>query len=344
MRIWIVLIALLTLAHAASAQSQAFRLGESGEWAQTERPPDEGDAAVIAEARRLIAEDRPGAAESRLDRWISANEDGDSPYLSEAYLLRGDARVAQGDEYIALYDYERVIRGFPGTEAFRLAVEREFEIGRGYLEGLRRKFLGIRLLNANAEGEELAIRVQERLPGSALAEQAAIALARHYYERGDVQLAEEAYEVYLLNYPNGPHLEEAMERLIYTTIAGFKGPRYDNRALIDARERILRYMRVFPAEAERKGLDERLLARVEESLGAQMLETARWYLKRNDRPAVQMTLRRLVRKHPETRAATIAIQMLVDRGWLDEPPPSDAGQTDPDSEPANKMAPAEESP
>jgi len=322
----VALLLALLLVPAAAAQSQGFMLGESGEWIQTEQAPVEGDAAVIAEARRLIADDRPGAAENRLDRWISDNKGGDSPYLVEAYLLRGDARAAQGNEYLALYDYERVIRGFPGSESFRIAVEREFEIGTRYLDGLRRKFFGLRLLDASAEGEELAIRVQERLPGSALAEQAAVALARHYYDRGDVQLAEESYEVYLLNYPTGQHVEEAMERLIYTTIAAFKGPRYDNRSLVNARERILRYMRAFPVQAERKGLDERLLARVEESMSAQMLETARWYLKRNDRPAAQTTLRRLVKKHPETKAATKALEILVDRGWLEEAPALEAAE------------------
>src|SRR5690606_32200410 len=119
------------------------------------------------------------------DGWLEEHEQSDSPLLAQAFLLRGDAVLASGNEYRALYDYERVIIDFPGSPEYARAVERELEIGIRYLHGLRRKLWGIRFAGATDVGEELLVRVQERMPGSALAERAGIELADFYYRTRD---------------------------------------------------------------------------------------------------------------------------------------------------------------
>lgn len=300
----------------AFAQSQSFELSDDGQWTQTDAPEPGSDAAEIAAARRDIADGRFGAARSRLNKFISQYELTGNQWLPQAFRLRGDAKTGAGSEYQALFDYERVIRDFPGSEEFVIAVEREVDIATRYSNGLKKKFFGLRIENASDLAVEIFIRAQERLPGSALAERASIQLADHYFVRRDMALAEEAYELYMLNFPNGPNSLKALKRRIYANIARFRGPRYDGGGLIDASILTQRLMDLYPAEAEKEELDEKMLERLDDSAARQMLETARWYLRTEDPPGARLTLQRLVIKHPDTPAASDAMDLMERRGWL----------------------------
>lgn len=304
-----------------AAQSESYTLDparESSDW--IEQTPEEptGDAAVMAEARRALAEDKPGRARRAMDAWIEDQASDRNPYLPEAYLIRADSLLASGYEYKSLFDYEYLIRTYPGSEQFLTAVEREYDIAMMYLGGLRKRVLGIRLISGEDIAIELLIRVQERVPGSQLAELAAIDMADYYYRKREMKLARDAYQLYLLNFPDGPNRMHAEKRLIYADVARFKGPRYDASGLLDARVRIRNFAARYPIEAERSGINEGLVARIDESNAAQLLDAAGWYASKGDRAAQRYTLIRLVRAHPRTIAATRAREVLDERGWLDD--------------------------
>lgn len=318
----------------ALAQGSSFTLERDGRW-RLEREPEPGsDEAVVAEARRLLAENRPGGAYDRINTWIKqhdAESQGTSPWLAEAYLARGDARLAMGNEFKALFDYEVVASRFPASTAFVRAIERELEIARMYSRGLKRRMFGVRMGETEETAIELMIRAQERLPGSVIAEQAAVELADHYFRKRDMALAAEAYDLYLLNYPQGPNRVKAMQRRIYANIAQFKGPAYDSSSLIDAELQIRRFAAELPTESERLGIDDALLARIDESLAVQRLDTARWRIGRGDLASARFLLRRLVKDHPRSNAAGEAIQILSERGWLTPAPPPEPPAPAPDA-------------
>lgn len=299
----------------AFGQSQSFTLTPDGDLERVDAPTPGSDAALIAEARRQLAEDRPGRALELLDPFLSANENTNNPHLAAAYLARGDARVARGDEFRALYDYEALIRRFPASPEYVRAIDREREIAERYVRGLRRRFFGLRIMSAESIGEELLIRVQERLPGSPTAERAGMELAEFYFRKGDLKLAAEAYELFLQNYPNSANRAHAMKGQIVATVAKFKGPRYDTSSLLDARALIRRFEDLYPAEAAAEGLNDALVMRLEESAAGELLELASYYLRREDGVSARLALRRLLRDYPATEAAIIALATLEKYGW-----------------------------
>jgi outer membrane protein assembly factor BamD (BamD/ComL family) len=304
-----------TSAAACLAQTTEYRMDDRGELVVAAAPTPGSDEAVIAEARRLIASEQPSAAKSLLNGWIEENERSGKALLPAAYLARADATTLAGNEFQALYDYETIIKEFPASPEYALAVERELEIALKYLAGLYRKFLGFRIIEADDVGEELLIRVQERMPGSRLAERAGIELADHYYRIRSMELAATAYELFLKNYPNSAYRPKAMQRQIYASIARFKGPMYDGKPLIDAAVLIRRFQSRYPSMAQEAGLDEALLTRIDESGGQQLLEHARYYLRTGDPVAARYTLQRLLAKHPKTAAAVEALNQMQARGW-----------------------------
>lgn len=328
-------------------QAVTYDLDEDRALVASDEPALEGDAAVMARARRFLAEDNPAQARALLNDWITRNERTENPYLPQAYLLRGHSWVAVNDLYEALFDYESLIKQFPQTPEFVDAIDRELQIAIRYANGETRRTLLIFWVDASDIAVELFIRTQERMPGSQLAERAAIELADYYYRERELTLAGEAYDLYLENFPKGPNRVKAAQRRIFCDIAKFKGPRYESASLIDASLRIKDFQRVFPADAERTGLDAALLTRLDESAAAQMLENARWYLRVDDEPSARLVLMRLLKKHPGTIAADQALALFKEKGWegaevpkLETPETPSEGVPAAQAEPAPEAAPA----
>ncbi|MEM0984280.1 MAG: outer membrane protein assembly factor BamD [Planctomycetota bacterium] len=332
------ILAALALAAPLAAAQVEFELDPNGEFVQVSEPEPGSAEAVLAEARRELADERPGAARKILRRWIDRNRLTGSPWLPQAYLLLADAKVMAGDEYAALYDYEAIIRQFPDAPEFPIAVEREIEIATDYLNGKKRKFLGLRLQAAEGVGEELMIRAQERMPGSDLGELAGIRLADYYYSERQLRLASDMYEIFTVNYPRSEENRRAQLNQIFANVARFKGPEYDASGLIEARVLIERYINRYPAEAYRDGIGEGLTARIDESQAAQMLATARWYITQNDVTSARFVMRRLLRKHPRTSAARAALDLMLENDWIEDAQIPDAFR---EAEPAQPVQPAD---
>jgi tetratricopeptide (TPR) repeat protein len=309
-------VILLLAAAVAAGQSTEMTLSGTGEWVAAARAPKSADAMVMDQARQLLAEDKPGRARSLLTRWIDEHEFIESPYMSEAYLLRADAKTAGGNEYRALFDYEIVAKEYEGTQEFVRAVERELEIGVRYLGGLRRRLLGMRIVRAESIGEELVLRTAERMPGSRLAERAVIELADYYYRTRDLESAETAYKKFVQLFPRSQHVTRARQQRIFASIGQFKGPNYDAAGLQDAKILIEEYSKDDPIGAQRANLSDALVARLDESIAAQMLEKARFYIRRGDPVSARATLRRLIKDHPRSVAASQGRALMAEKKWI----------------------------
>lgn len=280
----------------AAAQDE-YVLGEDDAW-QKESPEPGTQAAQVLLARRALALGEPERARALASAFIDRFPS--SPNLPEMLLVRGDALVEMGDEYRALFDYEDIARKHPGSSVFVTALEREFAIAVAYANGLRRKLYGtFRLVNTDDEAQELLIRIQERLPGSRLAEDAGMELADFYFRQAEMRLAADSYDLFIQNYPRSDRIEKARERLIQSYLASYRGPRYDDAGLRDARRRLDTMRAVQPAAAQRLGADA-LLVRIKESEARKLLVTARWYLSIDDPVSCEQYLRRIVQRYPDT--------------------------------------------
>lgn len=291
----------------------SYELTDEG-FTQIALPEPGTAAAALADARKLIAQDQPKEALEAIDLWLATYPR--DPLAVEARLLRGDAQAASGEFYKALFDYEEVITFYPASEQFWTALDREYEIGVLFTTGFKRKLWGIRWLPADGEGAELLIRVQERAPGSPIGEKASIALADHYFNSAQTVLATEAYDLFLINYPQSELRQWALLRLIQASLARFKGPEFDGTGLIDAAERLRQYRDESPAAAERVGV-EALLVRIRESLARRDFASAAWYDRTGEKVSAVLLYRRLIEEYSDTAAARDAVARLEALG---EPP------------------------
>jgi outer membrane protein assembly factor BamD (BamD/ComL family) len=116
-----------------------------------------------------------------------------------------------------------------------------------------------------------------------------------------MRLAADAYDLFIRNYPRSDRIEKARARLIEAYLASYRGPRYDDAGLRDARRRLETLRAVQPSTAQRLGADA-LLVRIKESEARKLLVTAEWYLSIDDPISCEQYLRRVVERYPDTVA------------------------------------------
>lgn len=292
----------------APATAQETRtLDENDAWRAPDAEPSIA-ATQLSQAKQALARGDAGRSLNLVNGWLERYPT--HPLRPEALLIQGDALLAQGDEYKAAFSYEELIRRYPMSEFFVPALERELQIAIAYANGLRRKFFGtFRIIDAGPEAQEILIRIQERLPGSSLAERAGMELADYYFRIRDMSLAAEAYDVFILNYPRSRQINKARLRLIASFLAQFKGPAYDSNGLVEATAKIKELQAIEPAVAQQIGA-EALLVRIYESEAEKLALQARWYRKTDDYIASERTVRRLFRDFPRSIAAMNEAQTL----------------------------------
>ncbi|MEQ8317759.1 MAG: tetratricopeptide repeat protein [Phycisphaerales bacterium] len=309
-------VAILLCTSGAGAQRAELELSQQGWQAADATEPMDADEAYIRDAWATLLEGRPGRAKSMLTRWLRENTGTGNQWIPLALLVRGDAKVALDDEYDALYDYEAIARNYAGSPEFVKAAERTMAIAIDYINGKRRKFLGIRISSARRDGEELLVRIAERLPGSQIAERAMLELGAHYRRTGEFELAREVYGIFLEAFPTSSFYRAALLARIEATFAQYNGPQYDGSGLIETEELLDVYEAKYPGDLEVQAELDSLRVRIDESQGQQLLQMARVYLKRDEKASARYVLRRLLSEHPRTTAAQEAIDTLRSRGWL----------------------------
>ncbi len=317
-RLLILLVALFTYKVALAQNTYDLDM-QTDDWVLENAPKPGSKEAQLAAASKALAMGHYQEAMRLSAIWMERNKY--NPLMGEAHLIHGDALFAQEYYYESLFDYEFVAREYYGTQEEIYANERELEIAIMFANGMKKLNWGMRISDATDEAEELFIRIQERLPNHTLAETAAIELADLYFRTSQMRLANVMYLLFLENFPRAPQkkTEKAEARLVFTRLATYKGPRFEDTGLIDARQELKRIERVNPSLANEINSSS-LVIRIDESLGQKLLNTAQWYLKTNNPIACEFTVRRLLQKHSDTSAAIEALEHLVPRFMPRLPP------------------------
>ncbi len=285
-----------------------FVLSTDDRWIKASDDDTSSEAGQLRQAQLALARGEAPRALNLVSGWLERYPA--SRLRPVGLLIKGDSLLAVGDEYKALYEYEEIARKYAASEVFVTSLEREFQIATAYANGLRRKFMGtFRWLSGDEEAQELLIRIQERLPGSELAERAGMELADFYFRKRDLQMAADAYDLFVRNYPKSRQVEKAKLRHIYSLCASYKGPLYDARGLFEASERLRDLQVTDPITAQRVGADA-LLVRIYESEAMKLLVEAEWYAYVDDPISAERAIRRIMRKYPKSIAALNALRAM----------------------------------
>lgn len=302
----------LSLLGAATAfQEQRYRERqvlepESDEWVARPAEPAATPAGDLEQARSLLARDQARRARRLLSKWVANNPDHDR-YFEGVWLL-GEAEFGCGDYYRAYERYEVVVENTAG-ELFRAALRREKDVALAFLSGEKRIVWKILRLRAYDEGIEILDRIWERVPGTRLGEEALRIKADYFFERGDMDLAQDEYANLAREYPGGRFVQLAMLRSAEAAEAAFPGIRFDDRPLLEADERYRQVERAFPVYSRREEVGQRLEG-IRQLRAEKDLDIARWYERTRQPAAAEFYYRLVLEDWDDTLAAAQARQRL----------------------------------
>jgi outer membrane protein assembly factor BamD len=321
-------------------QNEYELLGEK--WTPAAAPAEGTPEGEIALIRRHVARNEHGKAVRAVKKFLKRYPASD--LTEEAMLLAGEAELDR-EHYFQAYEwYEKQLDQYPSGQYSDRALAREYSIAEAFLAGKKRIVLGFIRLPAQDEGVEILTRVAEHAPGTDLAQRALLTIGDYYFGDRQWLQATEAYDNYVAIFPDGNQLRYALLQGARATYRQYRGPRYDETPLLDARQRFDAFQSLYPQAAQAADVAQ-TLDTIENQLAQKQLHIARFYARTDKPQGARFYYNRVIELYPDTPAAAEASQQLAQMGPAPQPamPPGlETPTTTPASdspEPATQPAP-----
>src|SRR4051812_9099825 len=214
-----------SIAGAQTTRPQTWDL-QSGQWAPLTQPPSTQPVSdeTLDQAQLLLSRHQYNPARQLLLRWLKLHPD--SPIRDRALFLLADAYYQYGDRLTAFYQLDELLDNYPESALYYQSLEKQFQIADAYLRGYKRRILFMPILGAEDEAIEMLFRIQQRSPGSPIAEKSLLRTADYYYATSEFDFAGDAYAAYAKSYPRSPLLPKVRLREAFSSLARFRGLRF----------------------------------------------------------------------------------------------------------------------
>ena len=314
-------------APAAEPQSWEYRSGKYWEQvkAATTQPADEPE---LTEVERKIAGRQYKAAKNLALQWVKAHKK--SPSRDRGLYLLAVTNYFYGDRIESFYEFDELLDTYPDSPLFNACLEHQYDIADGFLNGYKRRFLGFSIFGAEDEAVEMLYRIQQRSPGSPVAEKSLLRTGDYYYKNSDFDLAGDVYASFVKSYPRSPEVPRVQLRQAFAYYAQFRGLRFDATPIIDAREKLAAILTQYPKLAEEENLGP-VIDRIDETFARKLYMTGDFYARTHEPRAAVYTWRYLIQTYPKSYDAEMARRQLakMPKAFLGDPPPPKASASSP---------------
>jgi outer membrane assembly lipoprotein YfiO len=263
-----------------------------------------------------------------------------APDRDRGLYLLAQAYYQKPDRIRAFYHLDELMDNFPDSRYFFPALELQYQIADAYLSGFKETFLGLRIVSETDEAIEMLYRIQDRSPGSPLAEQALRRTADFYFYSSEFELATDAYGAYVRSYPRSSQIPQIRLHQAFSSLAQFRGPRFDSTPLIDARAEFKEIQSAYPdlaADANVSGW----IDRIDADLAHKSYVKAEFYRHTDQPHGAAYLYRYVVQTYPNSHDADLARQALakMPRSVLSDPPPPQSNAESAATQPAGPLGP-----
>lgn len=277
---------------------------------------------TLNRAEALLEAHKWQAAHDLIVPWLKANPG--APDRDRALFLLAQVYYQSGDRIRAFYHLDELMDTYPDSRLFFPALELQYQIADSYLNGFKNRdpIFGLPIVSAYDEAIEMLYRIQERSPGSPLAERAMKRTADYYFNTSQFDLAADAYAAFIRSYPRSPDIPQVKLRLAFSSLAQFRGPPFDATPLIDARAQFRDVQANYPdlaAEANVPGW----IDRIDADLARKLYITADFFRRTHHPSGAVFMYRHLIDTYPNSHEADLARQALggMPKWALDTPAP-----------------------
>lgn len=300
--------------HGAAAETWRLKDGEKLE-VVADGPQDQYQQAV-AELKKLVHEGDVGEVKEALKQYKADLPDRIGPDL-ELFVL-GEVQYWRDHYTKALAKYEKLLKDYPGSEYAGLALEREFAMGGEYLQGRKKKVLGILKLSAYEDGVEIMEKVSDRAgldEPNGVGLRAAISVAEFYEGREQYNEAYLKWSEIASYWETGPIGKRALYRMAENNLAAYnrhppeQRPHYDASRLTTAKTYYQKFLLLYPEEAKANEVPQKI-EDIDEQMALKQYTIGQYYRRTGERQAANLYFDMVVRNWPKTEAAALAKEAL----------------------------------
>jgi len=227
---------------------------------------------------------------------------------SESQYYMGLIEEERGNPYEAFQAYQKVIDKYPFSERIQEINEREYKIAEAFMNGAKRKALGVTLPVENP-AIEIYTKIVENSTYGPLAAKAQYKLglvlkgSLRYYE------AEEAFSKVISSYPTSEWADAAKFQLATCRAAESQGPEYDQGAMQEAKQKFEEFAREHPDAVLSKEAESNIL-NLKEKEAASNYKIAVFYEKQKAFEAAKIYYTDIINNYSDTQWAARAVEKL----------------------------------
>jgi outer membrane protein assembly factor BamD len=228
-----------------------------------------------------------------------------SNHAPEATWRAGKLTEARGDLIHAAAIYRGLMESYPQTQHFQEAIESQFRIGEIYLNGKKRKILGVPMGSSIDDAVEIFAAIVRSAPYGRYTARAQFDIGRAREKEGSPDLAIDAYQSVVEKFPNDPLAVDAQYQIGYIWFSATRAGTYDpdaaNRARIAFQDFLFRFPKSEKAPQARENL-----ALLEHRLTKGSLEIAKFYDKAKNYRAAVLYYNEVIRQQPGSSESEMA--------------------------------------
>jgi outer membrane protein assembly factor BamD (BamD/ComL family) len=321
----------------AVAQERRTWEFNGGSWSEAPAAPTTQPAVVepiIDRAEQLLFQGEYDAARKMLFAWELDHKK--SPARDRCIFLLADC-FYQGDDRIkAFYYCDELMDEYPESSLFQAALLKQYQIADAYLGTYRDSFLFMRILDESDIAIDMMFRIQQRAPGSPLAEKALLRTADYYFSDQDYDLAFDAYNAYERAYPRSDEIPRVKLRAAFSSLAQFRGVNFDATNLIDARAQLVDIRKNYPQLAADENVDT-VIEQIDSAFAKKILIDGEFYERVHQPAGAVYQYRFLAQVYPASPEAAVAKARLarMPASALSGPIPPPASGYAPTTQPSN---------
>ncbi len=232
-----------------------------------------------------------------------------SKLAPKAQFYVGLSQESMGNYYKAFEAYKVLLEKYPKYEDISQAVEREYKIGEMFMEGKKRKILGLEILPATDKAIEIFKDVVKNSPYGKYGDVALFKLGECYKRLKRFQEAKEAFQMIIDDYPNSPLITQANFQIALCSQIASLEPSYTQEITEDAIEEFEDFIKKHPdsyAKEEAKTAIDKLREKEAKSL----YDIGLFYEKQAKYSAAEIYYNDIINKYPDSPWSAKSLERL----------------------------------
>ncbi len=223
---------------------------------------------------------------------------------ADAQLKAGDMAVMAGDYDRAYNYYNEYLLKYPKGEDFDKALEGMYNIGQKFLEGARRRMLGVKTFPSMARAQQIFENIVKVAPFSKWAPLAQFYAGQALEKQGQPDEAIAAYQEVIDRYPTDPAAADAQYQIGYVYMVESRTA-YDRSAANKSQEAFEDFLARYPSsEKAPQAQDNLKTLQNRENSGA--VSIAKYYDKKKNYKAAVIYYNEVIKEQPGTPEAKAA--------------------------------------